>query len=113
MVLMTLCPLLFLPAVSNIWLCGTPYMWDHVSLAFIGLDFLEYRFFFSKAENKVQLFGDPGMTSLFSGLQSCPHLMPSDNYTEDTTRWPCSLLPFAAPKPEPHLGFFALTFLVP
>lgn len=39
---LTLCLVLFLPAVSNIWLCGTPYMWDHVSLAFIGPEFLEY-----------------------------------------------------------------------
>lgn len=41
---MTLCPLLFLPAVSNIWLCGTLYMRDQVSLAFIRLEFLQYGF---------------------------------------------------------------------
>lgn len=38
---------------------------------------------FSKAENKVQVFGDPGMTSFFWPL-SCPYLISSDIHRADT-----------------------------
>lgn len=49
------------PCVLGFYQAGVPTVWV-----------------FSKAENKVQKFGDPGMTSFFCGLVSCPHLMPSN-----------------------------------
>lgn len=78
------------PSVLGFYQAGVPTVWV-----------------FSKAENKVQVFGDPGMASLFCGLVSCPHLMPSN--THKVT----SLLSSMQHLSRVTLGFLALIFLVP